>query len=330
MTRPWIKSRTSLLDDTRLLRLNERQQLRYYQLYLLAGRLNADGNFTENGQCLDETDIAIKLRINDVAQFTKDLKALKTAKLIKANGHGPFIADFATEQVDWSRKQEQDRERQDRKRHGDVTRDESVTGDKSRNGHGNVTRLDQDQTKKEKKTKKEIKKKTTTNHHPPSSSKSSKPGRDGSTSLVAGGGADERSSLDQQLEKIFKEHKSAAETARIMRPILTAAALGKEKYKNLMAKVATRILPREAKFKTLAALASVFTDETINNKPIVAAIRLEQETVPPQFMNPITWKVLPENILQAAGVKDLNDYVATNGSSKAISTKIAALRSRTS
>lgn len=158
--RPWIKFHTTKLDDVRLLRLTERQQLRYFQMYLLAGRLNADGLFIENEERLSDADIALKLRVNDVKQFTADLTALKKAKLIKVNGHGPFIEDFAREQVDWSKKQEQDRERKQKQRHADVTRDSGVTVSKSRKGHGDVTPLDQKKIKKKK--KKEIK-----NHQPP-------------------------------------------------------------------------------------------------------------------------------------------------------------------
>src|SRR6185369_8016324 len=192
--RPWIKLYANRLDDVRLLRLNDRQQLRYYQMYLLAGRLDADGSFVENGQRLDDTDIAIKLRVNDTKQFTADLKALKTAGLIKVNGHGPFISDFSGEQVNWSLKQEHERERKQKQRHGAVTRDGSGTDGKSRKGHKPVTDVDQDQTKKEIKTKKKIQIKKTTTQPSPSSAKKAKPAKDAGQSLAGGGGSDSASS----------------------------------------------------------------------------------------------------------------------------------------
>jgi hypothetical protein len=331
--RPWIKMHTTKLDDVRLLRLNERQQLRFFQLYLLAGRLNADGSFVENGMQLDEVDIAIKLRVKDANEFAKDFKALKAAKLIRVNGHGPIIGDFAEEQVDWSRKQELDRERQERKRHGGVTRDENLKDDKSRKGHGGVTRLDQDQTKKKikKETKKEKKIKTTTNHDPSSSSQKSRRGKQSDPSLAGGGGKDDStSSVDQQLAKIAKENPGAAETMRIMRPILTADGLGKQKFKTLMVTVAIRTNPRDAKRTALAALASSYADESAHNKTIVAAHRLENEQVPSQYFNPATWNVIPENVLQAAGIDNLNEYIASTGGARTVSGKAALLRARSS
>lgn len=325
--RPWIKLYANRLDDVRLLRLHDRIQLRYFQLYLLAGRLDADGSFVENGKQLDDTDIAIKLRVNDVTQFSKDLKTMKSAGLIKINGHGPLIADFGNEQVDWSRKQEQDRARQDKKRHGVVTRDKSVTGAKSRKVHGSVTSLDQDQTKKEIKKKIQIKKKTTT-QPTPSSRKNAKPAKAAAQSVAGGGGKGDSSepNIDSELQKIIDQNPGAAETMRIMRPILTADGLGKQKFKNLMVKVAIRILPRDAKRFTLAALASAYADPDANNKTMVAVYRLENDQVPLQFMNAATWKVIPDEVLKAAGVDDLNDYVASTG--KGVQQKAAVLRAR--
>lgn len=328
--RPWIKLYANRLDDVRLLRLNDRQQLRYYQLYLLAGRLDADGCFIENGQRLDDTDIAIKLRVNNVKEFSADLKILKTAGLLKVNGHGPFISDFSGEQVNWSLKQEHERERKQKQRHGTVTRDTSVTDSRSRKGHKPVTDVDQDQTKKEIKTKKKIQKKIKTTTHPvPSSTKKVKPAKGASESMAGGGGDDSNlSSIDQQFEKMIKENSNAAETVRIMRPILIADGLGKQKFKNLMVKVAIRILPRDAKRLTLAALASAYADESAANKTMIAVYRLENEQVPMQFMNPATWKVIPIDVLKAAGIDDLNDYISNSHGTKTVPGKVAALRSR--
>lgn len=307
--RPWIKLHTTTLDDVRLLRLNERQQLRYFQMYLLAGRLNMDGSFLENEMKLNETDIAIKLRVADVKQFAADFKALKAAGLIKANGHGPFIAAFEEEQVNWFHKQDLDRERQQRHRGKEpVTRDTNVTTSKSRNGHGSVTPPDQDQ--------KKTKKKTRRRKEPPPTKPSSSAHRASRRSmvtskpLVGGSGKDDmKNKIDSELEEITKQNPSAAETIRIMQPILRSSSLGKQKFITLMLQVATRILPREAKKVSLAALASVFADDSVTNKPVVAAYRIEHDQVNPQYFNPATWKVLPDEILKAAGIDDLDDYV---------------------
>ncbi len=289
--RPWIKMHTTTLDDTRILRLNERQQLRYFQLYLLAGRLNADGLFVENGARLDETDIAIKLRVPDPKQFSADVKTLKQAGLIRVNGKGPYIEAFAREQVDWSRKQEQERERKARQRGKDVPADVThmsrVTKSKSRNGHAVVTPLDQDQTKKKIKKKKEIK-----NQPPPTPSTKRK-----AAPLVGGGN---KSSSTSSPAKNWTDHYAPheQEIAQIMR----VAGLGKGKIETLLHRVATRISPANAKQEILAALASVYSDDDVRNKPVVAAHRLENDQVPVIFTNSNTWRIIPAEILQAAGV----------------------------
>jgi hypothetical protein len=284
--RPWIKLHTTMLDDVRLLRLNERQHLRYYQLYLLSGRLNADGLFVENGQRLDETDIAIKLRVSDRKQFITDFNALKKAGLIKQNGHGPYIEAFAREQVDWSKKQEQDRERKSKQRHGDVTRDTVVTHGKSRKGHSDVTPLDQTKTKT--KIKKEKKKKIkTTTPQPPASNIAPK-------SAAGGGGIQ---------ESIFSDLKPEEQkTAEIIMPILLSSGIGKKKLIDTLPKVTTRIKPADAIRTTLAALASAYTDPDAKNPPMLALHRLSEGSVPPQFMISETWSTLPAAILTAANV----------------------------
>lgn len=288
--RPWIKLHTSTLDDTRVLRMNERQQLRYYQLYLLAGRLNADGLFIENGSRLDDVDIAIKLRITDTKQFSADLKAMKQAGLIKVNGRGPYIEAFSREQVDWNRKQELERERKAKQRHADVTRDTNVTEAKSRKRPADVTPLDQDQTKKKKKIKKEKK------NPPPTKPSSSK--RKPMTAPASGGGGNGSSSYDW-LDQI---PTAGHDTAKVIAPILRSSGLGHAKIVALLSKVATRIKPSDAIRYTLAALASVYGDNDIRNKPVVAAHRIEQDSVPPIFMNSHTWNCLPAEVLASADV----------------------------
>lgn len=291
MTRPWIKSYTTMLDDVRLLRLNDRQQLRYFQLYLLAGRLNADGLFVENNEKLNENDIAIKLRINDRKQFTADFKALKAAGLIKANGHGPYIEAFAREQVDWSRKQEQERERKAKQRHENVTRDTSVTDKKSRNGHTPVTPLDQTKTKKKIKKKKEIKNQPP---QPPSKQRTRK------AAPVVGGGNDGKSSQPSLSASTLSPQ--AEQIAPVVVPMLRSSGLSSKKIETILNILATRIEPANVKRYTLAALASAYSDKDAKNPPIVAAYRIEHDSVPAIFENSNTWQVIPAAVLKAADV----------------------------
>lgn len=312
MTRPWIKLHTTKLDDVRILRLNERQQLRYFQLYLLAGRLNADGLFIENDERLSDADIAIKLRINDLKQFSADMKALKQARLIKVNGHGPFIEDFAREQVDWSRKQEQDRERQSRHRNASVTRDNDVTKEPSRKGH--APRPDQKKIKKEK--KKEIKKTTTPT--PPQRERKAAP-------KVGGGKGQSSSSAGENKNAWMNELESDARaTAEIITPIMFLCGLGQKKIETHLPKVATRIKPPEAKRYTLAALASAFADDSVKQPAQVAAYRMANDSVPVQFMNSDTWRVIPANILSALDVDIDRLPRSTNNTNNDVIRKVAA------
>jgi hypothetical protein len=142
---PWIKQYPHRLHDVRLAQLNDRQQLRYYQLYLLAGHLNVEGAFTQENKPLTYKEIAFFLRVRDSKQLEKDMQAIRKSGLMKLNGHGPYIAEFKDEQIKWMDKQRNERERKKRERasrtsHGSVTRDTSVTA----NG---VTPLEQEQDK---------------------------------------------------------------------------------------------------------------------------------------------------------------------------------------
>lgn len=126
---PWIKLPTTQLNNVALLQLSERAQLRYYQLYLLAGYLNADGALQQDGRKLKEIEIAHLLRLRDPKQLAKDIAAMRRLGLVRVNGRGVEITAFRDEQGDYLKKLEDDRERQRkaRERHAGVTRDSGVT-----------------------------------------------------------------------------------------------------------------------------------------------------------------------------------------------------------
>jgi len=125
--RPWIKQSTSKIDDARLALCSDATQRDYFMLYLLAGRLDADGLFIENGRQLSEDEIAFKIRIK-ASRLKASIGEMKKARLVHVNGKGPQIVDYAHEQQSWREKQDADRERQ--ARHRSVTRDsETVTSD---------------------------------------------------------------------------------------------------------------------------------------------------------------------------------------------------------
>jgi len=66
--------------------------------------------------------------------------------------------------------------------------------------------------------------------------------------------------------------------------------------------VAIRIEPERARGAALAAIASAYADPSVRNQPIVAAQRLEAESIPAQFYVSSAWNVIPADVLKAAGV----------------------------
>jgi hypothetical protein len=112
----WVKLYTSLLDDSRFARLTDAQYARYFQLIMLAGKLDAGGSLCEHGRELSEEEIAWKLRLT-AATLAADLDALSTAGLICKNGHGWYIQEFEEQQgptqaerrADWLQRQHKHR-----------------------------------------------------------------------------------------------------------------------------------------------------------------------------------------------------------------------------
>lgn len=126
--RSYILTKFNRLHDLRFASLSETAETIYDRLYILAGVLDADGLFIENGRVLSHDEIAYRLR-KETNKLTKSIKELQKAGLIHVNGKGPQIIDWKHEQIDLNTKREKDRERQHR--HRGVTRDTDVTGSDS-------------------------------------------------------------------------------------------------------------------------------------------------------------------------------------------------------
>lgn len=122
--RSYILTKFNRLHDLRFASLSETAETIYDRLYILAGVLDADGLFIENGRVLSHEEIAYRLR-KETTKLTKSIKELQKAGLIHVNGKGPQIIDWKHEQIDLNTKREKDRERQHR--HRGVTRDTDVT-----------------------------------------------------------------------------------------------------------------------------------------------------------------------------------------------------------
>lgn len=139
--RPWIKLATTKIDDARLAMCSDAAQRDYLMLYMLAGRLDADGLFIENGRQLSDDEIAFKIRVK-ASRLKASIGEMKKSRLIHVNGKGPQIVDWKIEQPDNDRKREQTRERvaryRERVTHGNAS-DEAL--------HEDVTPLEQEQDK---------------------------------------------------------------------------------------------------------------------------------------------------------------------------------------
>jgi hypothetical protein len=94
---PWIKLHTTLLDDPRLGRLNERLKWRFIQLQLLAGECDDEGCLSQDEYPLSVTEIAWRLRLSE-ADLATDLSWLEEAGLISQSGGAWLVAGFAETQ----------------------------------------------------------------------------------------------------------------------------------------------------------------------------------------------------------------------------------------
>lgn len=272
MSRPWIKQPTTKLNDARLSFVSIQAQRDYFMMYLLAGQIDADGLFVEHGRRLSDKEIAFRIHTK-ADRLVSSMKELKRENLLHINGRGPQIADWQHEQINWREKQDADRSRQ--ARHRDVTRDgEPVTLlDQTR------SRLDVDVDKKK------------IRPSPPT------PRRKASSSAgKAGKGTRKASGYSSDTEQIKRKE--------IALTILRSSGLRNPKLKSISVLVATRHFKNNKTFVAylLAALASAYADPSANDKPIIAAHRIEHDAVPPQFKQPDQWRSLPAEILQAAGV----------------------------
>jgi hypothetical protein len=101
------------------------------------------------------------------------------------------------------------------------------------------------------------------------------------------------------------------DNARIAYNVFLASKIRSQRLVDTSVEVATRILIKgDITDILLAAFASAYDDPAAKNKPMVAAYRILHDTIPAQYFSPNRWKVIPPEILQAAGRQDLNALAA--------------------
>jgi hypothetical protein len=138
-----------------------------------------------------------------------------------------------------------------------------------------------------------------------------------SKSKMAGGGGQDESALDTLTT-------SQRKIADKLKPVLLSAGLGEKKFETFLYKVATRLNLKSIPL-VLAALASSYADPKANNKVLVAVYRIQHDCVPPEYMDPSKWSLIPKPVLKSAGIDDLETYRLSNAGKN---NKLAALRSR--
>ncbi len=287
---PWVKLYTKKIHDSRLKMVSEKAKLGYFYLMCLAGECDASGSFTINGIQLTEKQIAEFLGL-DLDVIKTSMRELTKVGLMSVNGHGPFLTDFADEQVSQAQRQEQWRARQQRKR--DSERD--VTSDNQRDSERDVTAPESESRVRIQSQKARVRSRPTTL---PSSAQ---------TGRQAGPNESPRAPI-----KLNKAQRARKET---IKKILGSFRLRNPKLETLSNILAIRSYKSDEQMITslLAGFASALSDATAGNKEAVAAYRLEHDEVPPRFEDPKEWKVIPEKVLKAAGI-DLERYAAKDPS----------------
>jgi len=303
MSRPWIKQPVNKLNDARLSFVSVQAQRDYFMLYLLAGQLDTDGLFYDNGRRLEDKEIAFRIHV-ELSQLRKSIKELQSENLIHVNGKGPMITDWNNEQIDWRAKQESERERQ--QQHRAEKRDsEYVTRDSD-----SVTRDGDDVTLPDKKkTRPEVdKKKTRPDQIQPrpvataSVKSSSKSGR-------VAGSKDEKKDTPSTLFKDLKGKQ--LNRARQALKILGSLGIRNPKLETTSVILATRKYNNDPQMvnEIMGAIASTYSDGSVKSKEAVVIHRIETGKIPQSFIDdPALWRSVPIKTLEIAGIGDIDAY----------------------
>lgn len=104
---PWVKAYTEMLDDTKLLRLNDACCWRFMQLILLAGVCDAEGLLTTGTGPMSLDDIAVRLRVRP-SRLAPQMDSLVNVGLVENTPNGYRVTKFSERQ---GRKQSEKREK---------------------------------------------------------------------------------------------------------------------------------------------------------------------------------------------------------------------------
>lgn len=123
----WLRHYSNKRTDPRVKLLTLKSKAVYYLLSEVAAQCDAGGSFVMNDIQLTDQQIA-HLATIELGDLKTAVREMKRTGLISVNGHGPFLTDFAEEQIPQETRRKQWRARQQKKRQEqqpkrDVTRD---------------------------------------------------------------------------------------------------------------------------------------------------------------------------------------------------------------
>lgn len=114
--------------------------------------------------------------------------------------------------------------------------------------------------------------------------------------------------FEEQIKKLKPKQRNAA---TFVHRVFGSSGLRNPKLVDLSLQVATRRYNGGLTSMVLGALASSYADANAKNKSAIAAHRLENEQIAPEYKKPDAWDVLPVDVLRAAGIDDLRSYRIT-------------------
>lgn len=320
---PWLKHSSEKRTDPRVQVLTLPTKAIYYMLTEVAAQCDADGSFTFNSIELNDDQLA-KLIDVELADFKRAKKEMFKSGILSANGHGPFLTDFAEDQIAQEARREKWRRWQRDHRH-DVNPDNSADVMPDTNPDVNTPRVriqsqNQNQIKNQSQSKNQNQPTTPT---PPSNDRRS--GR------VAGADSKSDSSSTNSNGEKKLTRKQLAVIAHI-KPILQQSGLRNpllDRTLNAIVTIRNFKSKEKALSYVLGALASTYAEDGIHNKNAVAAHRIENNNVPAEYVEkPELWKSLPGEVLNAAGIDDLDHYIRRSKYASGLDQKIQSLRDR--
>jgi hypothetical protein len=291
---PWLPLKNKR-QDIRFLKLPYEYKGFWLDLVWLAMEYGTSGLFIENGEPLSPDDMAIKLRCQ-TKQLQAALGALEKVGLVSQNGRGVELIGFSEDAQPLREKRKKVEEYNKTKR--------GATPSKA--AQDGVTPHDLT-SESESESEKESEEESEPEVLPEDESSSDKESAPGNSPMTDDDPNFNKAMIAKNIGPLQREIGHTAYR------ILGAAGLGNPKLEKTCIELATRNDLDEVKVVSilLASLASVYANKRALNKPIVAAVQVLNDSVPAEYFDCEMWKDLPDRVLQAAGIPDINAYITS-------------------